>query len=357
MTAVIDESKSRNDVEGVLRVGVVGCGLIGRRRAQVAYESAGEEVVAVADVDLASAADLAQETGAEATTNWEEVVSNPAIDIVVVATPNKFLMPVTVAALQAGKHVLCEKPPGRNASETGQMVDAANQNGRVLKVGFNHRYHPAIWKAHELIENDAIGEIMYGRAVYGHGGRPGYDQEWRANADMAGGGEMLDQGVHIVDLFRWFMGDFSSVLATAGTYYWSLGSFEDGRQLEDNAFAMLQTAQGQTAQLHTSWTQWKNRFSFELFGQKGYLTINGLGGSYGVETLTVGKRRPESGPPIIEEFVFDGPDSSWQLEWTDFVGAIRDGHQPLAHGEDALRTMEVIAAFYESASTGQSVGL
>ena len=146
-------------------------------------------------------------------------------------------------------------------------------------------------------------------------------------------------------------------MAAAATYYWSLGYFENGKQLEDNAFAILQTAQGQTAQLHTSWTQWKNRFTFELYGQDGFLSISGLGGSYGPETLTIGQRRPESGPPVMEEMVFEGPDQSWQLEWEDFVGAIREGRQPLSNGEDALGTMQVIAAFYESAAGGQAVAL
>jgi predicted dehydrogenase len=351
---VIEKSKETGELKKVLNVGIVGCGLIGRRRAQVAHASENEQVAVVADVDLDAAMSLANETDSRATADWQKVVDDPVVDIVVVATPNRFLMPVAVAALGAGKHVLCEKPPGRNLSETKAMVEAARQYGRVLKVGFNHRYHPAIWKAHKLLEQGVIGEIMYGRAVYGHGGRPGYDQEWRADPELSGGGEMLDQGVHIVDLFRWFMGEFASVLASSATYYWSLGSFGDGRQLEDNAFAILQTPHGQIAQLHTSWTQWKNRFSFEVFGQDGFLSIEGLGGSYGAETLTVGRRRPESGPPILETFTFEGPDNSWQLEWSDFIGAVRDGHEPLSSGEDALGTMAVIAAFYKSASSGES---
>jgi predicted dehydrogenase len=130
-----------------------------------------------------------------------------------------------------------------------------------------------------------------------------------------------------------------------------------GHQLEDNAFVMLRTLDGRIAHWHTSWTQWKNRFSFEVFGRDGYLLVNGLGGSYGTETLTVGYRRPESGPPIEERFEFSGPDLSWQVEWQEFVSAIRDGRQPLASGEDGVRTMRAVAAIYESARTGQLVRL
>ena len=352
-----DEITIKKNSVSRLGVGVVGCGLIGQRRAHIAYNSADEFLVMVADVDEQKALDVANQYGCLATINWQEVVINDEIDIVIVATPNKFLMPVVLAALNAGKHVLCEKPPGRNAAETEQMVLAAHKAQRVLKVGFNHRYHPAIWKAHELFEDGVIGRPMFIRAVYGHGGRPGYDEEWRGSADLSGGGEMLDQGVHIVDLCRWFLGEFSEVFATSGTYFWNLGEFESGLQLEDNAFALLRTKQGQVAQLHTSWTQWKNRFSFEIFGEDGFLRLEGLGGSYGTESLTYGRRRQESGPPIIEEFEFTGPDNSWIDEWEDFTSAIRTKAQPLSNGDDGLQTMRVIAAFYSSVTNGEVVHL
>lgn len=339
-----------------LRVGVVGCGLIGKRRAEYA-RAAGDEVVVVADVNTELATAVAAENNCEAVTDWREVVGREDVDVVVVATPNKFLVPVAVAALEQGKHVLTEKPPGRNAEETAQMVAAAEKAGRVVKVGFNHRYHPAIWKAHELSTAGAIGPLTYIRAVYGHGGRPGYDQEWRASADLSGGGELLDQGVHIIDLCRWFMGDYSEAYCAVATYYWNLGHFPSGHQLEDNAFAILRTADGQTAQLHTSWTQWRNRFSFEVFGRDGYLRIEGLGGSYGTETLVYGRRRPESGPPIEETFEFTGPDLSWEKEWQDFTSAIHAGGQPLSNGADGLQTMRVLAALYESAHGGKQVAL
>jgi predicted dehydrogenase len=340
-----------------MRIGIVGGGLIGARRANVAAQSGEDQVVAVADTDTKRASDLAASLNCGWTASWGEIVAREDIDIVVVSTPNKFLMPVVVAALQAGKHALCEKPMGRNAQEAAKMAAAAQLAGRVLKVGFNHRYHPAIWKAHELCVAGEIGTPWFIRAVYGHGGRPGYDKEWRGNVDLAGGGELLDQGVHIVDLCRWFLGDFSQVSGITSTNYWELGFYPepDPKQMEDNAFAILKTASGRIAQLHTSWTQWKNRFSFEVFGRDGFLRIEGLGGSYGKETLTLARRRPESGPPLetIEEF--EGPDASWRLEWEDFTRAIRTGQQPLANGEDGVKTMQTIAAIYAADRTGAAV--
>ncbi len=367
-----------------MNVGVIGCGLIGRRRAAVGREL-GDQIVIVADVDASRARQVAQENGCAWTTRWQDVIERDDVDAVVVSTVNQVLAPVTIVACEAGKHVLCEKPLGRNAGEAQQMVEAARLGGVLLKTGFNHRHHPAIWRAHELCSQAVIGPLMFIRAVYGHGGRPGYEKEWRADADLAGGGELLDQGVHIVDLCRWFMaayastsGEFTEVVGVTDTYFWELGSFPAADQytsegpsaipidwrysrrssrLEDNAFAMLRTADGRVAQFHTSWTQWQNRFSFEVFGRDGFVRVEGLGGSYGVERLEVGRRKPEGGAPTVETFDFAGPDRSWQAEWEEFTSAIHEGRQPLANGEDGLQAMRVIAAIYQSARTGLPVGL
>ena len=366
-----------------LRIGIVGCGLIGRRRAAVA-KAAGDQVIAVADLDQARAAQVAQECGAESTCGWQRLVERQDLDAVVVSTVNGALAAITTAALDQGKHVLCEKPLGRNAAEATRMVQAAQRNGRLLKTGFNHRHHPAIWKAHELVRQGAVGPLMFIRAVYGHGGRPGYDKEWRPDANLSGGSELLDQGVHVLDLCRWFMGGFAEAFALTGTFAWDLGFFPPSssigilpvalpggagvppvhppfpnpkRQLEDNAFALLRTGTGQIAQFHTSWTQWKNRFSFEVFGREGSLGIEGLGGSYGTEMLTITRRSKEGGAPRQETSQFPGADDSWRLEWQEFVSAISEGRQPLANGQEGLETMKLIGALYESAGMGQVVNL
>lgn len=343
-----------------MNIAIVGCGLIGKRRAGVVCQSPADELVIVADIDGSRAASLAAEMGCQATTEWREVVTRDDVDAIIISTPNKYLMLITVAALENGKHVLCEKPPGQNPDEAHQMTEAARRAQRVLKIGCNHRHHRAIWKAHELCTQGAIGPLMFIRAIYGHGGRPGYEKEWRGDLDLAGGGELLDQGVHIVDLCRWFMGDFSEVVGFTSTYVWGTEverSTFNVKRPEDNAFVLLRTADGRIAQFHTSWTQWKNRFTFEVFGRNGYVRVEGLGGSYGPERLEVGRRRTEGGPPEIEIFDFPGPDRSWQAEWQEFAAAIREGRQPLANGEDGFQAMRLIAAIYQSAHTGQVVAL
>lgn len=333
-----------------MNVGIIGCGLIGSRRARVARE-AGDRVLLVADINPARAQEIAQAADAGWTEDWRQITMHPEVDAVVVATVNNSLLPITHGVLEEGKHVLCEKPLGRNAGEAHKMLIAAQVAGCLLKVGFNHRFHPALRKAQDLVESGKIGPLMSIRAAYGHGGRPGYDQEWRGNPELAGGGELLDQGVHVIDLCRWFLGDFVQVSGMLGTWFWQVAP------LEDNGFALLRTAQGQVAQIHTSWTQWKNLFRFEIFGRDGFLLIHGLGGSYGVETLTLGKRRPESGPPLMETWEFPGPDVSWQAEWQEFKKAIQEGRQPLGNGHDGYQAARIIDAIYESAKTGQVVNL
>ncbi len=329
-----------------LGVAVIGAGLIGSRRVKVAHSHKDTTVMIVADIDFEKADRLAKEVNCASTTNWHEAIQHPGVDLVVVATINAMLEPITTMSLRLGKHVLCEKPLGRSLSEALKMVEEAKINCKRLKIGFNHRYHPSILKARELVEKGAIGELLFIRALYGHGGRPGYDQEWRCNPELSGGGEMLDQGVHIMDLIHWFMGIPSEAYAATATFVWNIFP------LEDNAFGVFRWSNGNIATFHTSWTQWQNLFSFEIYGVNGFININGLGGSYGKETLTVGRRKPESGPPEKEVIVFEGPDDSWKLEWEDWINSLIKSTEPLGNEVDGINAMTMIDALYRSAKLG-----
>jgi predicted dehydrogenase len=333
-----------------LRVGIVGCGLIGNRRARVAL-AAGDNVAIVCDLNEGRARALAGVVAAECSTDWRELTGRNDLDVVVVCTANGSLHPITIAALRTGKHVLCEKPLGRNATEAAEMRAAARDAGRVLKVGFNHRHHPALAQAHELTQAGAIGTPFCVRAAYGHGGRPGYEYEWRGDPDAAGGGELLDQGVHVIDLCRWFLGEFAEVAGMVSTAFWPVAP------LEDNAFALLRTASGQTATIHTSWTQWKNLFRFEVFGRDGYLRVDGLGGSYGQERLTLGRRQPESGPPAETKWRYPLRDRSWEAEWAELASAIADGREPLGGADDGYQAALLVDAIYRAADRGAPVYL
>ncbi len=334
-----------------MRVGIVGCGLIGKRRAKVAAESSVSDLTVVSDVVSARASETAGNYGCDATCDWREVTDSGDVDIVVVATPNRSLSDVAVRALKQGKHVLCEKPPGRTALEAMAMLQASQESGKTLKIGFNHRHHEAVLKAHELYCQGSIGDLLWARGRYGHGGRPGYDQEWRGDPEVSGGGELLDQGIHLADLLRWFFGDFSQAMGYIGGYVWT------GKGVEDNGFGLFRTSANKIASMHASWNQWKNLFSLEFFGGKGYLIIQGLGGSYGTEQLIWGKRRPESGPPDEEHFEFPGSDLSWHREWAEFVDAIREQREPLGSGTDGVKAMQMIEAVYKSSASGTAVNL
>jgi predicted dehydrogenase len=174
------------------------------------------------------------------------------------------------------------------------------------------------------------------------------EREWRASPDLCGGGELLDQGVHLIDLIQWFGGAIEEVYGRVETRVWPM-------EVEDNAFAIVKTGKGVTASFHASWTNWKNIFSFEVFGDKGYLRIAGLGGSYGPETLEFGKRKKEGGVPDISRDEFPPEDVSWKAEWEEFTSAVREKREPIGSGADGLRANRVIASLYESARTGRTV--
>lgn len=325
------------------RVGIVGCGLIGTRRAQEVVRHPRTRLSAVADVNAERRQQVAASFSCEAVEHWKAVVDDRSIDAVVVSTPNGYTAEIAIAALSAGKHVLVEKPPGKNLAEARQLAEASRKARRILKVGFNHRYHPAIKRAHELCSVGTIGRMINIRARYGHGGRPGYEKEWRGNPELAGGGELTDQGVHIADLMHWFAGFPSEAYAILQTAVWPI------QPLEDNAFGLFQFPNGVVGSFHTSWTQWKNLFSFEIFGDKGSLSIEGLGGSYGVERLVAAVRNPAGGVPTLKEEMFEGHDLSWQLEWDEFVRGVTDGAPYLGTPEDGIASMTMIEALYRSA--------
>jgi len=318
-------------------VAIVGCGLIGQKRAKALGPA---RLVVCADVALERAQVLAEAArGATATTNWREAVERADVDIVIVATVNSALAEATLASVQAGKHVLVEKPAARNVRELEPLIQAARQAGVQVRVGFNHRYHPALRKARELFEAGVLGEMMFIRGRYGHGGRIGYDKEWRADPALSGGGELIDQGVHLIDLARWFLGDFSEASGFAHTYFWSM-------PVEDNGFMLLKTPHRQVAFLHVSCTEWKNLFSFEIYGREAKLHVEGLGGSYGVERLAYYKMLPRMGPPETTIWEYPMGDNSWHLEFAEFLEDIRLGRPPAANLGDAQAALTIVEKIY-----------
>ena len=317
---------------------VIGCGLIGRKR--VAALGPNPPLLYTCDLDAARAADLAQlAPGCSATTDYHVALADARVTAVIVSTLNASLAPIALAAVRAGKHVLVEKPGALNAAQLRALRDAARATGVRVRLGYNHRFHPALRKARELVDSGVMGPLMFLRARYGHGGRKGYDREWRADPALSGGGELIDQGVHLIDLAGWFLGEFTTIEGHATTSFWDM-------KVDDNAFLSLRTAAGQTAWLHVSCTEWKNLFSLELYGRDAKIAIDGLGGSYGPEKLTFYKMLPQMGPPETTVFEFPGADDSWAVEIRAFAEDIRLNREPSPGLTEAIRTLEIVEEIY-----------
>jgi predicted dehydrogenase len=331
-----------------MKTGLIGAGLQGWRRSRAIKESGETELVIVASGHQEKARRLADEMGCRAVASWEEVVRNEDVEVLLICTPTNLHAPMAIEALKRGKHVLCEKPLAKNIREAEEIVNTARANRVKVKCGFNLRHHPGIQQARKWIDEGAIGEPVFLRCRYGIGGRPGYEKEWRMDPEISGGGQLMDQGMHALDLARWFLGDFTEVSGFLQTAYWDIAP------LEDNAFAMLRAKKWEIASIHVSWTQWKNLFSLEIYGRDGYITVEGLGGSYGVEKAILGKRAFLK--PFQEEVIeFRGEDRSWQGEWAEFMKAIKENREPLGSGLDGLEVLRLADAIYQSAQKGSVV--
>jgi len=321
-----------------MNVAIVGCGLIGNKRSRAL---AGTKLVACVDPNVNKAHAIAKDhEDCDVSADWREVISRKDVEVIIIATPNYLFGEILEAAVVSGKHVLIEKPAARFASELKVIRKKVLASNVLVHVGFNHRYHRAFRNARAIVDSGVLGPLMFLRARYGHGGRLGYDGEWRANPELSGGGELIDQGVHLIDLSRWFLGDIVDVQGVAHTYFWDM-------PVDDNAFLTMKTEAGQTSHIHVSCTEWKNTFSFELYGRDGKIEINGLGGSYGVERLTHYKMLPEMGPPETYAWEYPMADNSWECEMREFLSEIRIGAQTSPNLDDAIASLEIVEKVYK----------
>ena len=324
-----------------LRVAIVGCGLIGVKRA--AALSTDDRLLACHDVDGRAGERLAQWFGCEACETFEELL-DLSPDVVVVATTHDQLARLATRALAAGRHVLVEKPAGVSAAQVDRLIECGRASGRLVKVGFNHRFHPGIARAAEEVHSGRHGDLMHLRARYGHGGRIGYEREWRAAPERAGGGELIDQGMHLLDLTHWLAGPLPLHSALLRTHFWNT-------PVEDNAALILGQAHSRTepwAMLHVSWTEWKNLFSLEIYCRTAKIQVDGLVRSYGPQRLTIYRMGPELGPPEVREVAYPDEDRSWEGEWASFTRAIDADDERLLSGDlrDASYAWRQIEAAY-----------
>lgn len=321
-------------------VALIGCGLVGRKRALALPASA--RLLAVADRDRARAEALASAVRhrPRVVESVKEAVAEPGVELVIVAVVHSELAGASMRALEAGCHVLVEKPGAHRLEDLLGLKEAAERAGRVVRVGFNHRFHPAPLKARQLVAERDFGRLLSVRGRYGHGGRLGYEREWRSDPSVSGGGELLDQGMHLIDLTRFFVGEVELAFVETRTDFWEI-------PVEDNAYLALRPKAGGFAWLHASWTEWKNQFSFEIAWQQAKLEISGLGGSYGVERLTLYEMLPEMGPPATACWEWPQPDGSWALELEDLVSCLEGEERGFAAGiEDCIAAFRIVDQAY-----------
>jgi predicted dehydrogenase len=326
-----------------LRVGVIGCGQIGFKRAQALAPQ--DEIVGCCDLNTATAEGLAARHGGRVCVTPQELLELGP-DVVMVATIHDQLAGLVEQSLAAGAHVLVEKPAGISLAQIDRLIECQRASERLVKVGLNLRFHPGIARAVEEVHAGRHGDLMHVRAHYGHGGRPGYDREWRAEPSRSGGGELVDQGMHLLDLSNWIAGPLPIHSALLRTQFWDA-------DVEDNAALLLGEPGVRTApwaMLHVSWTEWKNLFSLEIYCHTAKLQVDGLVRSYGPQRLRIYTMGPELGPPALEEIQYSAEDISWSAEWEHFAEAIvADDGRPLRGDLRSARdAWEQVETVYES---------
>lgn len=274
-----------------------------------------------------------------------DILNDPEIDVVFVCTPNYRIVPLVIASLKAGKHVFAEKPPAFTVAQMHEVREAEQASGKTLMYGFNHRHHESIIKAKKVVDSGQYGRILWMRGRYGKNVNEDFFEGWRASLEKSGGGIFFDQGIHMLDLFMYFAGQFDDIKAMISNDFWN-------KEIEDNVFAILRnTENGVTASLHSTMTQWRHLFSLEIFLEEGHIVLNGLktsSGMYGDEELAIAKNNP-GGNHVSEEFHRYPIDQSWYNEIVHFVDAIQLNQKvQMGSSTDALKLMEMVEAVYDS---------
>lgn len=327
---------------GVLKVGIAGYGVVGKRRRRYIDLHPSMSTVAVCDKSFPAVGALPD--GVRHYPDYRELLAKESLDVLFVSLPNYLAAEVTIAALKRGLHVFCEKPPGRDVKDIENVIKAERAHkGLLLKYGFNHRYHDSVREALRIVRSGDMGDIVNIRGVYGKSRIIPFSGGWRAERRYAGGGILLDQGIHMLDLMRLFSGDFVDVQSCVSNDYWH-------HDVEDNAYALMRDTKGRVVVMHSSATQWQHKFSLEIALTKGYLELQGIlsgSKSYGEEKLVIGFRDESDTGSAREETLTYLDDNSWRDEINEFAEAVIN-KKPIKFGTslDALETMKLVYRIY-----------
>ena len=329
----------------MLKVGIAGYGVVGKRRRRCVDINPHLKLVAICDRTFDQK--FSHEDDLYKFSDYRDML-NQDIDIIIICLTNEIAPVVTKEALRCGLHVFCEKPPGRDLSDITMVIAQERKNPELkLMYGFNHRYHDSVKDALNLIERGSLGKIINLKGIYGKSQLVTFDQpDWRTKREVAGGGVLLDQGIHMVDLMRLFAGDFTEIYSFISNNHW-------GFDVEDNAYALMRTKEGVIGMLNSSATQWRHRFNLDINLEKGSVILSGIlsgSKSYGAETLTVVKAEPgkDNGDPM-EQVTRYNHDPSWEKEIEVFVNSIRNNIKiDSGSSNDAFQTMKHVYSIYYS---------
>jgi predicted dehydrogenase len=323
------------------RVGIAGFGVVGKRRRQFIDRHPRLRTVAVCDRIFPEAVTHAD--GLRCYPTYKPLLAEK-LDVLFVCLPNYLAPEVTIAGLERRLHVFCEKPPGRDLNDVVRVIECERRHpGQKLKYGFNHRYHDSVRDALSIIRSGELGRVINLRGVYGKSKIVSFESDWRTRREEAGGGILLDQGIHMLDMMRLFAGEFTDVQSYVSNGYWK-------HDVEDNAYALLRTAEGVVAFMHSSATQWRHRFQLEIALERGLVILSGIlsgSKSYGAETLTVAYASEHDGGDPREQTTRYNRDNSWADEIDEFADAIL-ADSPVAEGSsiEALKTMHLVYRIY-----------
>lgn len=324
-----------------LNVGIAGYGVVGKRRRQFIDQHPNLCTIAICDQNFNELGQISD--GVRCYPNYKQLLEEP-LDVLFVSLPNYMAADVTIAGLQRGLHVFCEKPPGRTVADVERVIEVEkNHPGLLLKYGFNHRYHDSVREALRIIKSGELGEIVNLRGVYGKSKIIPFSGAWRAERSYAGGGILLDQGIHMVDLMCLFCGEFTEVKSFVSNSYWN-------HDVEDNAYALMRDKKGRVAMLHSSATQWQHLFSLNISLTEGFLELQGIltgTKSYGEEKLIIGRRSESDTGTARKEEITYLEDNSWRDEIYEFADAIaNNGVIGYGNSADALTTMKLVYRIY-----------